>query len=313
MKKRELGVAFYNLSGLPRAPRTGIESPVGADMATIMKHLFKAFRSTSDPLRPSIEHGATLLELADMGHDEAMGEYHLLVNFSDSDTADFLFKNNTTRRSRSSTKQEDDGIDRSTHILLKVLNPRQARLLVTARTGVGAYRLAQLFGRAVNMLDQRSTSAHLFVQPHPNAVPGETYRVNYKFECQGYMGSTLQEALDGGKLNGVELIRYERDAEFDDDGELLKKSTSIQLRPTDATGITLGRLQRAVRRVIPDGYSKAVIAFSDHEGEQRSKTFDIDALEEAFVRKEVMKFDTDLVQSYARISPAIIAKMREHL
>jgi len=308
LKKRELGITFYDLSCTVSGPNE-IKQPIGKPIADVLKAITDALNRKL--LKNVIEKSSSLLELAEIKYDEKEDDFQLLFNFSDSDLADFLFKNIKTRKSHPSAKEDHDGIDRSTHALIKAQSHSNALMIMTARTGVSSERIARFLNMYVKTLGKNPAYASLFTQPHPNGAAGKTYRVRYRFTCAAHQDATLKEALNGGKLHGVKLIKYEKDTPFDNTGTLRKKATILQLEPESPT-VTLGKLQVSLKEA-PDGYSNAVVSFTDGKGMRRENTFDISDLEKAFTRKDTLKFDTDLLQSYSKISPKIIQKMRKHL
>ena len=309
MKKRELGINFYNLTRRIHGP-ANIKNPIGADLATLLKSIASAINSKAG-MRREINKGSVLLELTEIQYDKTLDEFRLLLNYSDSDLADFNFKNVKTKKSRPSNKEKDDGIDKSTHVLIKVKSPDHALMIATKGGGIGVTRLKKFFDIYAKALSGIPQHASLFEQPHPNGVKDQTYKVRYAFDCAGHQDETLREALSSGRLRGVQLFKYEKDAPLDAAGALKKKATILRLAP-DTGVFSLGRLQVALQDA-PQGYSEAVVAFTDKEGKKRQKRFEISNLEQAFVRTDTIKFDTDLVQSYSSIFTPIISRMREHL
>lgn len=308
MKKRELGITFYDLLCTVSGPNE-IKYPIGKPIADVLKAITEALNKNL--LKSNIRKGNLLLEVAEIKYDKKEDDFQLLFNFADGDLADFLFKNIETRKSHPSAKEDHDGIERSTHALIKAHSHSNALMIMTARTGISSERIARFLNMYVKALGKNPAYASLFTQPHPNGAAGETYRVRYDFTCAAHQDATLEEALNGGKLHGVNLIKYEKDTPFDNTGTLRKKATILQLEPKSPT-VTLGKLQVSLKEA-PDGYSRAVVSFTDRKGMRRQNKFDISDLEKAFTRKDTLKFDTDLLQSYSKISPTIIQKMREHL
>lgn len=311
MKKRELKIAFYQLISSIHTRSQDVPRPMGANMATLLATLYDAF-SKKQVLKLEVNRGTSILEMADIKYDKANKEYQVLLNFCDSDLADYRLKSVKTRKSKGSGKTDDEGIDKSTHILIKVTSTNQAAVIATQDAGISMTKLEKFFGIALRTLSKDPAYAAVFQQPHPNGVAGETYNVRYVFECKGQLDTTLQDALNGGSLNLVQLVKHEGGQQFDAQGKLKKKATVLQLQPEIRKGFSVAGLEIALRER-PPGYDTVVVDFTDDEGNPGRTTLQVGAMEQAFTRRERIKFDTDLVQSYTSISPTIIARMREHL
>ncbi len=169
MKKRELGINFYNLTRRIHGPDK-IKKPIGADLATLLKSIASAINSKAG-MRREINKGSVLLELTDIQYDKTHDEFRLLLNYSDSDLADFNFKNVKTKKSRPSNKEKDDGIDKSTHVLIKVKTPDHALMIATKGGGIGVTRLKKFFDIYAKALSGIPQYASLFEQPHPCRFP----------------------------------------------------------------------------------------------------------------------------------------------
>lgn len=254
-----------------------------------------------------------LTEVMAWHHDKRSNQYHVLVNRADRDAPDVTLKDFPTRKTRLAGKTKLEGIDVSTHMILRP-NPdgRTALLMVTQGARMGIVGLEPLFGSLVKLVHDSGGHARLFEFDHPSAASGDKYTVRYGFECTGHKSATLDSDLANGRLMGVELISH-KSTKFDSGGNLELEAESITLKP----GFSFSGGVRTLRAAIRDGlkgsstkYDSARVRFKDHSGKPRVESFELNALDEAFVRREYIRFDTDIQSSYKRLSADIITQMQ---
>lgn len=311
MKKREIGVAFYDLHLNSTTRARDIESPSCATMSDILDGMNTMLAKH----RPRFhkDKKTILIDVMDWHHDKKRGQYHMLVNRANSDVPDIALKDFATRKTRFAGKTATEGVDVSTHIIITPgANARTAGLLVTQGAGMGIALLEKIFGGLATELEKRQIAPHLFEFGHPAAAQGKTYRVHYGFQCVGQKSQTLASDLAAGELLGIELIN-EATTSFDSGGNLRLESTSVKLAPMAPDMGTLRKLTTALRngmRERNERYDSVRVSFKDHSNKNRTEQFSLNALEEAFVRREYLDFSTDIQSSYQRLSADIIPAMQ---
>jgi len=313
LRNREIAVAFYDLLIQSSTRVKGIDSPGCADIRKVLRGIGSMVHGSK---RPLIEQkgGTTLIEVMDWAFDSARDEIHILVNRADRDLPDVAFKDFKTRATRFAGKKKEEGIDVSTHMLIRPNNDgRSAVLLVTQGGGMGISILESFFGKWTRQLKEQGKNIELFQFPHPSGEKDRTYPVSYSFQCYGHRGATLEKDLALGQLTEMELISH-RAARFDSGGNLQMYATSISLKPIATFSSTLSNLKAAIKDGVSlskESYDEVRIKFKDHSDKLRSESFQINALDEAFVRREYIQFDTDIQSNYKKISGKILDQMKE--
>lgn len=312
MKSREIAVAFYDVTIESSSRKRGIDNPTGADIDSLFKAVADLMKGAERP-RYTHRNKTILLEVMAWEHVPGKNEYHVLLNRADQDRPDVAFKDFSTRKTRMGGKTKTEGIDMSTHMIIRPnRNGKSALLLVTQGAKVGIAVLEQLFKALAKSLDEGGKHEQLFVMDAPSGAKGDTYRVRYAFTCLGHKGQTLAQDLARGELLQMELVSH-KPAKFDSGGNLMVEATAITLKP--ALGFTGGL--SAIKQSIKEGLSKEGnhydslrIRFKDHSLHPRTETFAINKMEEAFVRREYLTFPTDLQSSYTVLSKDIISAMQ---
>ena len=311
MRNREIAVAFYDLLIKSNTRVRAIESPACADISDVIRALASMVREKQKPV---IEQRGrtTLIEVMDFEFDSKKNEIHILVNRADRDLPDVAFKDFKTRETRFAGKKKEEGIDISTHLVLRPsADGRSAVLLVTQGGGMSIGILEAFFGKWTRLLKDEGKHLKLFEFPHPSGEKDKSYQVTYSFECHGHKGATLENDLALGKLTEMELISH-RSARFDSGGNLMMSATSISLKPIATFAGTLTNIKAAIRDGMSqskESYDEVRIKFKDHSDKLRSESFLINALDEAFVRREYIHFDTDIQSNYKKISKQIHDQM----
>lgn len=254
------------------------------------------------------------MELVDWKHDTGRNQYHLLINKADKNTADVAFKDFDTNASRFAGKTEREGIDISTHMLLKPqADGKTALLLVTQGGGMQASAVESVFTQLSKRLKEDGACPDLFQFSCPSGEVGKTYKVSYGFACHGHKGQTLQQDLARGKLLDIELVECVEGG-LDAGGNFRVESHSVKLVPKTGAAGTLSAIMKMipyVERTHGRTFENARIRFKDHSDKQRIETFQTNHLEVAFTRREYINFDTDLQSSYQELNSGIIEKLQE--
>lgn len=256
-----------------------------------------------------------LFQIQDFNFDHATCELQLLINHADKTLADPVFKNFESRRVRNAGKEAIEGIDVSAHVLIRpsTTDRNEALLLVTYGSGVTAKLIEWLLGKLMDLAggDERNKSSFEF--RHPSGEAGKYYSVKYRFECVGHKSQKLSEDLVRGNLQSVELIS-KQPSSIDAGSSFFVAARTLSIKPVSTAHPTLGAVISAVRTVTTsthEHYDSVRVRFKDANDSQREELFAVNDLEAAFVRKERLKFDTDLPSQQIRINQAIMTAMLE--
>lgn len=311
MKNREIGVAFYDLRITSKTRAVGITEPNCGNISDILhathRHVAK--------LKPTFKRGdSVLLQVMDWKIDKRRNEHYLLVNLADRDRPDIALTDFETRSTRFAGKKKLEGIDTSTHIVVKPNeDEKSALLLVTQGGGIGLLLAERLFNATTATLKRGGKEPALFSFPHPSGESDKRYNVSYTFECHGHKGQTLSRDLAEGSFVDMDLVTHEATG-FDTGGNFQVRSRSLHIVPSDSSLVTVGLLKNALRSVLApnvDAFDTARIRFKDHSGKTRIESFHINELDRAFVKREYITFDSDLQSNYNRLNFEIISKIRE--
>lgn len=313
MKSRERTIYFYDVRIHSATRSEGISAPSCISMLDAIRLIAK--------LDLKGRHGAfkrgekELYQIQDVKVDKATGEMQLLINHADRALADPVFKNFESRRTRPAGKQPIEGIDVSAHVLLRPSNtdPYAALLLVTYGSGVTAKFIEWLLGKLMDIAGGDPVNKQDFEFRHPSGEANKHYKVSYKFDCVGHKSQQLKDDLARGHLQTVDLISHET-ANIDTGGGFVVAAQTLSIKPAITAKPTLGSLIQAISAVAASthkDFDSVRVRFKDASDNQREELFPANDLEAAFVRKERLKFETDLPSQNLAISSAIMTAMIE--
>lgn len=313
MKSRERTIYFYDVRINATTRSAGITAPSCISMLEAIRLIAK--------LDLKGRHGAfkrgekELYQIQDVKVDRTTGEVQLLINHADRTLADPVFKHFESRRIRPAGKEPIEGIDVSAHVLLRPSqsDPYAALLLVTYGSGVTAKFIEWLLGKLMDIAAGNTKNKRHFEFRHPSGEAGKSYRVSYKFECLGHKSQQLKEDLARGHLQTVELISHET-ANIDTGGGFIVSAQSLSIKPVATVKPTFGTLVQAISAVTAStkkNFDSVRVRFKDAADNQREELFPANDLEAAFIRKERLKFETDLPSQNTVINTTIMNAMIE--
>lgn len=317
MKTTERTVHFYDLELQSRTRAKDIESPSSAKLGQLLEI---AHRCVKLPLQTHTT-GLSVNILNDWKFDENTDTHTLLFNRADAAVSDVSFRNIKSRALRKGNKAPEEGIEISTHVLVRPnTDGRTALALMTMGSGIPIRHIANALNKQWNDQANESANKALFNFSHPsNAVDAngkpQTYKVRYSLNCAGHAGVVLTEALKNGKFMELELIRREN-TEFDQGGNLRIKSESLRVGVGSDVSVSAAMLKRAIRLFVKDKpknerYKEARIRYRRPSGGEQTVSLALDNLDEAFTRKEKIKFDTDVDAQQTKLSPTIVAELKK--
>ncbi|HCI52638.1 MAG TPA: hypothetical protein DE312_04875 [Gallionella sp.] len=313
MKKDERTIYCYDLaieasSQVFKAPKT-----------ITVRRAFELMELISKEQRKKLYHkGQLLLYVADWEWKENV--ISILVNKSDKSISDPVFTVPEEGKRRTVAKEAKEGQDFSAHIVVK-LNQNDAipaLVLIEYCSGLGIAVIEKLFNQILK--DSKLLSPGDFEQAHPDGSvgnDGKPKKLNIIFKCafQGHLSDELQDDLNKGKVQSIELITEKNQfTPFDEDGYIKEKCKSITLTLKDEDRPISDKFKRIVQvfKKHNNDYSKARIKFKTAEGIDRTVDMDTaDGLAQAYVKKaRIDGFNGDLESSYESFNTQILGRMK---
>lgn len=310
MQRRERTVSFYDLKASTNI-RASKLIPVQITVKDALKIAFEICGKT----KPTFRDGKVHITLEDWDYHPRRGEYYVLFNRADPTGSDVPFKNLKTGRARMAGKTDDDGIDLSSHVIVRL--PRSgvgpALLLMSGGSGLSAAKLATALTRLLRAGAKDPTFKAHFTRENPSGAAGEKIPVNNSLELVGHQSKYLQHILRTGRLEGMELIS-DVAQKLDSDGSFMITSKVLKVEAVQTGAkMSMSKLLAAIKGA-PDDIDRARIKFFEAgETTPQTHTFMLSDIEAAFVMKERIQFETDISPRYETVSLTVIDKMRELL
>ena len=312
MKPKQRTVHFYDLT-IKSHTRKGIKNPNCCSISDILSSIKPKGREVYKTAHISIE-------VSDWKYDPKAKTYSCLVNRADSSLSDVAFKDFPTKSRRAAGKKKTEGIEYSCHIIIKPQSdPHKALMLMTMGSGVTFIAIEKMFLFFSNELKALSKHNHLFNFPLPSGELNEegkpaTYSVSYGFAATGHMSTLLDDVLQKGIFQGMELVA-DRITKFDTAGNLLIDAQSIHVAASNAKTISGAVVKNAIgkwkKTAEGSAYKLARISYKTPDGTTKQNTFDINNLDAAFTRKENIELDTDVEGQQTTLNGAILSAMRK--
>lgn len=313
MKSRERTIYFYDVRIHSVTRSAGIHVP---SCITILEAIGLIAKLDLKGRHGIFKRGdKELYQVQDVKVDKITGEMQLLINHADRALADPVFKHFESKRTRPAGKEPIEGIDVSAHVLLRpsLLDPNSALLLVTYGSGVTAKFVEWLLGKLMEIASGDTRNKLQFEFRHPSGEAKKTYKVSYKFDCVGHKSQRLSEDLARGYLQTVDLITHEM-SNIDTGGGFIISGQSLSIKPVTTVKPSLASLMQAICAVTAStqkSFDSVRVRFKDAADNQREELFPANDLEAAFVRKERLRFDTDLPSQHNTINTTIMNAMIE--
>lgn len=310
MDKYERVVSFYDLRFFSRiyGQKEQLALIPIEDALTIACEMWR-----SDPLTRG--RGAIQITLDDWKQSPTQGEHHIVINRADASMEDIPLKDTRTKVRRMAGKTIDEGIDLTAHILVKLAPTAKytAKLLMTGGSSlpsaeVGNY-LSQLFRQAKKIAKYQ----HYFSRPHPSAEAGKSISLTHHFELDSHPSVNLQEILRHGELQGLEVISLTQSA-LDSERKFTIAQKSVKLNLVNpGEPMLVSMFKKAINsagRELRDNPTHAKLTYRPDGQKAQTTTLPINDLEQAFVKKERIKFVNPIQPMYETVSKTVIDKLR---
>lgn len=318
MKNNERLVHFYDLQMKSSTGYGGVKSPSCADIDDVLQACVKTL-SKGHVVK---QRGDILIEVEDCVYDSTLGTYQLLINKADKTIGDVTFKDFNGRGRRKGNKTRDEGIEASSHVILKPNQDRRSALvLITLGAGVSHHTVSQIFRVIVALLKKGAKHEHLFAFNDPSNTLDASgrplqYRVRYAFECVGHKDRKLDQALKNGRFLSMDLISKGVEV-FDTHGNLHIDERTVSISATNPLVVTAAVVINSVMAFVKNPKADPVdtvrIRYKNDAGKPTSHSFQPNEMEHAFTRKEIVLLNAEVEQQQSRLSPVIIAAMNELL
>ncbi len=251
--------------------------------------------------------------LADWTYSAPRREHHIIVNRADASLQDIPLRHLETGATRMAGKAPREGIDLTCHILIRERTDptKPALMLFTNGSSLSADKICKLLTSLFRMGKQDPGNAEHYVRAHPSGEEDKVSSLNTHFAVGAHQNATLRQLLNGGNLEGVELIS-EAVNNFDAASPLAITGMEYKLEPVRAGRVGLATIQRAIAALRGTGVdpSKARVRYRvAGRSKSESHTFDIEALENTFVRREVIRFNDPIAARYERVEPRIMSRL----
>lgn len=315
---RKRTIFFYDLKIVATTTAAGVARPSNAGMRAMLD----AFCALAAPAKLPVVVGkssSTITYLMDWGKHAPNGSYELLVNKANAKLSDVAFRDLNTAVLRHGNKTKMEGIESSAHIVIKPsADDQSALVLLTSGCGIAPGHISQIFRKLSKAVLKAKANRALFYFDDPSGARGPDnipiqYKVGYQFPVQGYLGQTLDEALRTGEFVSMELVATDRHG-FDQGGNLQVEERTLKVSaaiPGAVTGATLRNALRAFR-TSPDAdvYDRLRLNYKSRSGRPASTTLELNDLDAAFTRREIIEFDVDVNAQQLKLDVAIMGGMR---
>ncbi len=313
MKSRERTVHFYDLKVISSLHGFDVAPiPMATDLALELARSRFGIGMAGKPWKDGDRH----ITLDDWQFNPARREHYLVVSCADPKLSDVTFKHLPTGTARMAGKEKDEAIDFSAHVILKLgSQPTEpALMLMTGGSGVSASKVATMLGKLVKAMAADPKNKPHFTRDHPSGAVNAKLKLQVKLEVAGHQSRWMQNILRTGHIEEIELIT-DMATEFDVDKGFHVTRQVLKVEPASDVGdISLTRLKNLLTGSETHQAHRARISFKEHTGAAtESHTFHTNDLEQAFVRKDRIKFDTDILSRYSSVSLTVIDKMRSVL
>lgn len=287
-----------------------------------MRDILLAMSKTNPSKHIISENSREIVEVSDWKYDHGKNYLAILINRADKDESDVAFKKFSNRSIRKGGKTTDEGIDYSSHIIIRPTGTDpKALVLMTMGAGIGASALEKMFNQLMKVIAPLHSNTALFNFAHPSgAVDAKgkavTYKVRYGFECVGHKSSQLDAALKNGAFVGLELVAHQY-SQFDAGGNLQVQQQTIAVSAQNPTQVTGATVKNAVKKYLQGTpaypFDQVRIRFKGEAGQERTTTLPANDLGAAFIRKETLQLPSPVEQQQSVFSSTIVAEMEKLL
>jgi hypothetical protein len=311
MKETERAVSYYDLFIESRVRGEVDPHPRPVPLGAALDMAFEQWGG-----RPfSMDRATVKVTLADWQRNTQRREHHLIINRADASLPDIPLRHLVTDATRMAGKQPREGIDLTCHILIRERPQRAspALLLMTNGSSLSSDRVCKILSSLFRASSHEGASAEHFRREHPSGEAGKTVALRSNFAVGAHQNATLADLLNGAHLEGLDLISEDEQV-FDAASPLAVTSVQYKLEQVRAGRIGVGVIQRAIASLRQKGMdpNKVRVRYKPSGGKKaETHTFDIAALETAFVRREMVRFADPIAARYERVEPRVMAALSQ--
>lgn len=314
LKKRT--VHFYELH-MQSTTSAAIQNPSSTGLSELLKTCTGLLRKSQLPI--TIKKSSQLRTvLSDWNYNQRHNCYELLLSKANAALSDIALRDLETLSLRKAGKRKSDGIEVSAHVLVRP-NPdeRTAAVLLTIGAGISITDIEALFRLMAKAASKLPRNRSLFYFDDPSGAKGPDgaplqYKVRYRFAGYAHKGQTLDQALQTGEFEGMELIAAEQ-AQFDQGGNLQITERVLKVKAAIPQAVTGASIKNGWRNFQqnPDGdiYDKLRIHYKTNAGSSTSAVLSTNDLDAAFTLKDHIEFDVEVDAQDASLNPTIISSM----
>lgn len=310
MDKRHRYIYFFDIKIETHSTARNVEKCFQQPVSAVME---KVHASNPKDRHYSYQKDTLHFYIADWQYNSALNQYHVLVNKSDRNSADPTFTDVPMKTRRVISKVNGEGLDQSSHLILKPIIGEQYKMLLLLERGalIGSNHLKALFNRLVS--ESRHTSPEFFVQNHPDGeiVKGEPKKMNmrYSVEVDGHMSGNFEDDLSKGVFREVELISDLPSIDSLDTNYMpTQKTETIKLKPNKQFSIK--DLKKIVNKK-SNQFEKARVRFKHENGTDRDVEIHTDSFSETnYVKRAKIESSSDFKSSYEAIDNETLNLMK---
>jgi hypothetical protein len=211
----------------------------------------------------------------------------LLLRRSDPDAGTPVFEHNKTHKIRRADKSDDESLAVSAHLFIDMKSighmPPTYRAILEEVPSLGRSYIDHLIGRLVRK--QR----YAYTDRHGDEV--ETYTV---MDFHGVKSDTVKEAMKGGSISYVELVRPAKVEGLDAEGLVMPRDERMKLAITATPDKAPGIVDKVKSWAYDREWSNVVVQVSlpDHRSRVVPLSRREDAADVLFVRSEQVSVET---------------------
>lgn len=310
MDKRHRFIYFFDLKIETHSTARKIQSCFQQPISEVMANIHA---SNPKGRHYSYQKDSLHFYIADWHFDTPKGEYHVLVNKSDRNSADPTFTDVPKNTRRVVSKEDGEGLDHSSHIVIRPIAGEAYKMLLLLEKGAlnGSYHLKALFSRLVS--DSRHTSPEFFQQNHPDGelIKGEPKKMNirYAVEVDGHLSGNFEHDLSNGVFKDAELISENPSIDRLDTIYMpTQKTETIKLKPNKSFSIS--ELKSFVRGK-SNQFEKARVRFRHANGTDRDIEIHTDSFSETnYVKRAKIESSSDFKSSYESLNTETVKLMK---
>lgn len=274
-------------------------------MENVMRLLFPR-QQNGDSVK-IIRNETAAIRITDMQFDDENKTVCLLLQYADKTVSDPVFSNLETGALRVEPKLAGEGVAISSHMLISlepnISNRNEYLTLLEDVPGIGRTKIEPFITSELKMVfsDQFKDSN------------SKTRRYRPIVEMEGHMAQSLQDGLKTGYIQGVDLVRYGKKADFDEPTYTTDISYSVKINCVKSSGnVAMQFLARLKEKAKAQDYSEMRVRYKRKEGKQQTvpvSTAREDALDAVFSKMELIKVDESLPQCSPKIRADVLLKM----